>query len=66
VLSDTHFGPKVPGDGEHVRFSYAASRQMIEEGVGRMREFIVKNAKGGAKAGSSLGSVSQVASPAAT
>jgi aspartate/methionine/tyrosine aminotransferase len=46
VLSDIHFGPKVPGDGEHVRFSYAASRQMIEEGVGRMRDFIVKNSKG--------------------
>jgi aspartate/methionine/tyrosine aminotransferase len=43
VLSDIHFGPKVPGDGEHVRFSYAASRQMIEEGVGRMRDFIVRN-----------------------
>jgi aspartate/methionine/tyrosine aminotransferase len=43
VLSDGHFGAKVPGDGEHVRFSYAASREMITEGVGRMREFIVKN-----------------------
>lgn len=45
VLSDVHFGQKVPGDGEHVRFSYAASREMITEGVGRMREFIVKNTK---------------------
>lgn len=44
VLSDIHFGAKVPGDGEHVRFSYAASREMITEGVGRMRDFIVKNA----------------------
>ncbi|HEY4133190.1 MAG TPA: aminotransferase class I/II-fold pyridoxal phosphate-dependent enzyme [Gemmatimonadaceae bacterium] len=43
VLSDTHFGAKVPGDGEHVRFSYAASREMITEGVGRMRDFIVRN-----------------------
>jgi aspartate aminotransferase len=43
VLSDIHFGQRVPGDGEHVRFSYAASRQMIEEGVGRMRDFIVRN-----------------------
>lgn len=45
VLSDIHFGQKVPGDGEHVRFSYAASREMITEGVGRMREFIVRNTK---------------------
>lgn len=45
VLSDIHFGPRVPGDGEHVRFSYAASRQVIEEGVGRMREFIVRNTR---------------------
>jgi aspartate/methionine/tyrosine aminotransferase len=43
VLSDIHFGAKVPGDGEHVRFSYAASREIITEGVGRMRDFIVKN-----------------------
>jgi len=43
VLSDIHFGQRVPGDGEHVRFSYAASREMIEEGVGRMRDFIVRN-----------------------
>jgi aspartate/methionine/tyrosine aminotransferase len=43
VLSDIHFGPRVPGDGEHVRFSYAASRKMIEDGVGRMRDFIVRN-----------------------
>jgi len=43
VLSDIHFGQRVPGDGEHVRFSYAASRAVIEEGVGRMRDFIVRN-----------------------
>jgi aspartate/methionine/tyrosine aminotransferase len=43
VLSDIHFGQRVPGDGEHVRFSYAASREMIEKGVGRMRDFIVRN-----------------------
>lgn len=43
VLSDIHFGQRVPGDGEHVRFSYAASRQVIEEGVGRMRDFLKRN-----------------------
>jgi aspartate aminotransferase len=45
VLSDVHFGARVPGDGEHVRFSYAASREMIEKGVGRMRDFILKNTR---------------------
>jgi aspartate aminotransferase len=45
VLSDIHFGMRVPGDGQHVRFSYAASREMIEKGVGRMHEFIVKNTR---------------------
>jgi aspartate/methionine/tyrosine aminotransferase len=43
VLSDIHFGQRVPGDGEHVRFSYAASREMIQKGVERMRDFIVRN-----------------------
>src|SRR5204862_2557342 len=27
VLADIHFGSRVPGEGQHVRFSYAASRQ---------------------------------------
>ena len=30
VLADIHFGTRVPGEGQHVRFSYAASRQAIE------------------------------------
>ena len=25
VLADIHFGRRVPGDGQHIRFSYAAS-----------------------------------------
>src|SRR3569623_1183831 len=36
-------GNEVPGDGEHVPFSDAAARERIAEGVGRMRDFIVKN-----------------------
>jgi len=44
VLADIHFGSRVPGEGQHVRFSYAASNEMIEKGVARMAEFIVKNA----------------------
>src|SRR5580658_301244 len=41
VLSDVHFGSRVEGEGQHIRFSYAASRDVIEKGVGRMRDFIV-------------------------
>jgi aspartate/methionine/tyrosine aminotransferase len=45
VLADIHFGVRVPGEGEHLRFSYAASRQAIADGVGRMADFIRKNTK---------------------
>ena len=31
VLADIHFGRRVPGDGQHLRFSYAASTQAIEQ-----------------------------------
>jgi aspartate/methionine/tyrosine aminotransferase len=40
VLADIHFGARVPGEGQHVRFSYAASRQAIEAGVARMADFV--------------------------
>src|ERR1700704_4733429 len=43
VLADIHFGSRVPGEGQHVRFSYAASKQAIEAGVQRMADFIRKN-----------------------
>ncbi len=45
VLADIHFGARVPGEGQHLRFSYAASRQAIEQGVARMAEFIRKNTR---------------------
>ncbi len=45
VLADIHFGSRVPGEGQHVRFSYAASRQAIEAGVARMADFIKKNTR---------------------
>jgi aspartate aminotransferase len=45
VLADIHFGARVPGEGQHVRFSYAASQQAIEQGVARMAEFIAKNTR---------------------
>ena len=45
VLADIHFGVRVPGEGQHLRFSYAASKQAIEAGVQRMADFIRKNTK---------------------
>ena len=45
VLADIHFGTRVPGEGQHVRFSYAASKDAIEQGVARMVEFIRKNTR---------------------
>src|SRR5882672_5243492 len=43
VLADIHFGARVPGEGQHIRFSYAASNAAIEQGVARMVDFIRKN-----------------------
>jgi aspartate/methionine/tyrosine aminotransferase len=40
VLADIHFGPRVDGDGQHIRFSYAASEQAIEQGVARIAGFV--------------------------
>ena len=45
VLADIHFGSRVPGEGQHIRFSYAASKQAIEAGVQRMADFIRKNTR---------------------
>ena len=40
VLADIHFGRRVPGDGQHIRFSYAASNAAIEQGIARVAGFI--------------------------
>jgi alanine-alpha-ketoisovalerate/valine-pyruvate aminotransferase len=45
VLADIHFGARVPGEGQHLRFSYAASPAAIEQGVARMADFIRRNAR---------------------
>ena len=45
VLADIHFGPRVPDEGQHIRFSYAASNEAIEKGVARMADFIRANSK---------------------
>jgi aspartate/methionine/tyrosine aminotransferase len=42
VLADIHFGRRVPGDGQHIRFSYAASNEAIERGVERLADFVRK------------------------
>ena len=43
VLADIHFGPRVDGDGQHIRFSYAASDEAIKAGLKRMADFIANN-----------------------
>jgi len=45
VLADIHFGSRVPNEGQHIRFSYAASRQAIEQGVARLADFIRDNTR---------------------
>lgn len=40
VLADTHFGPRLEGEGQHIRFSYAASNEMIQKGLDRIAEWI--------------------------
>ena len=45
VLADIHFGARVPNEGQHIRFSYAASNEAIEKGIARMAEFIKKNTR---------------------
>ena len=43
VLADIHFGRRVPGDGQHIRFSYAASNAAIENGIARLDDFVRRN-----------------------
>ena len=40
VLADIHFGMRVPGEGQHIRFSYATSNENIIEGIERIKDFI--------------------------
>lgn len=43
VLSDIHFGHRNPGEGEHIRFSFATSEENIRKGLERIRRFIEEN-----------------------
>ncbi|MFH1663523.1 MAG: pyridoxal phosphate-dependent aminotransferase [archaeon] len=45
VLSDIHFGTKIPEEGEHIRFSFATSDENIKNGIERIKEFMEKNSK---------------------
>ncbi len=45
VLADIHFGRRVPNEGQHIRFSYAASPEVIRAGVERIDAFVRRNAK---------------------
>jgi aspartate aminotransferase len=45
VLADIHFGARVRDDGQHLRFSYAASKAAIENGVERIANFIRNNSR---------------------
>jgi len=40
VLADIHFGRRVPGEGQHIRFSYAAAPDAIRDGVARIDAFV--------------------------
>jgi aspartate/methionine/tyrosine aminotransferase len=45
VLADIHFGRRVPGDGQHIRFSYAASPEAIRDGIARVDAFVRRGRK---------------------
>jgi aspartate/methionine/tyrosine aminotransferase len=45
VLADIHFGARVPDEGQHIRFSYAASPQAIRDGVARIDAFVRKGTR---------------------
>ena len=45
VLADIHFGARVEGEGQHIRFSYAASEKAINDGVGRIADWVQKNTR---------------------
>ena len=45
VLADIHFGTPVEGEGQHIRFSYASSFPAIDDGLGRITDFMKKNTR---------------------
>ena len=49
MLADIHFGRRVPGEGQHIRFSYAASPDAIRDGVARIDAFVRRHMTPGDK-----------------
>jgi aspartate/methionine/tyrosine aminotransferase len=45
VLADIHFGHRVPGDGQHIRFSYATQNENIVRGVERIADWVKRSRK---------------------
>ncbi|MBK6939323.1 MAG: pyridoxal phosphate-dependent aminotransferase [Planctomycetes bacterium] len=45
VLADIHFGKRIEGEGQHLRFSYATGKADIIAGLERVADFIKKHAK---------------------
>ncbi len=48
VLADIHFGRRVPGEGQHIRFSYATSNANIERGLEQIAAFVARASQGSA------------------
>lgn len=40
VLADIHFGPRIKGEGQHIRFSFATSTENIKEGLKRIKDYM--------------------------
>lgn len=45
VLADTHFGPHMAGEGQHIRFSYATSEATLTAGLARLGDFMRSEAR---------------------
>ncbi len=45
VLSDIHFGERVPGEGQHLRLSYATGNENILRALDRLEDFIKRHRK---------------------
>lgn len=43
VLADSQFGMPNPGQGQHVRFSYATDKELIDQGLQRLADWIEHN-----------------------
>ena len=51
VLADIHFGRRIEGEGQHLRFSYASSQDEIIDGCQRMTAFLKRREQHSVPAG---------------